>query len=203
MSSTVFVLVYAFEVLGLRLPTYDWTTFFMPVTWALAAAVVSYAFAVSLPASIGTNTVVCGTDVLNLIRAVDKVWEKPGIRYYLRIFSLLSPFAVIAFPVLYFVLVVSSAKISFELAVALVALVIAVGSLGFQLIGDVDARVRDITEGSIFDKVAKDYSLNFQPMVRAVIRRRYKTPKDVKLEDLYNLDHSLFESHVLLENLLD
>jgi len=204
----VFGWFYVFEVLVLNFSAYDWRTFYPPISFGVLAIVVSIAFFQSIPEWPGTKIVRSDFEMLELIRAVDKAWERSDASYYVRLLVLLEPFAIIAIPVVYFAFLVSfisqSPNDKISTTIALVALLIAVGSMGLQMVSDqVSARIQEITEGVMFKKVGKSYSSEYLPIVRAVVRRRSRTSLKVKLEDLFDLDSTLFNKHDLLELLAE
>ena len=150
-----------------------------------------------------------GQEMLTLVKKVDTAAGQLRTRYRLKVLVEFNTVALILFGVVAYSTYVSLIGLApldrIAVGVSQLALVIAVGAFAFRYVKDflVDS-IREIAENEIFPKVVNGrYATKVYPVVRAVIRERIKLSKRLNLEDIYNIEPTLFEQRVLLEKLLE
>ncbi len=176
-----------------------------PVVLALVGGVTLRLFPRRSPA-IGKIEDLEGQEMLTLVQNLDRAYDAIGLRYGLRVLAAFGVMLLILVMVFIFVFVASFSAVAdkLTLGVALLALVLALGSFALQYIeSTVTERLEETLSDYFFVRVKERYSQKVYPVIRAVIAARLKVRKGLKLEDLYNLEPSLFEQKALLEKLLE
>jgi hypothetical protein len=195
------------EVLLLHQSSFDVNTYAQSFTVAVLVGFVAGLVPKHLPTP-GAVDVVSGSEMLTLVQNVDRAYDKKGAWYIVKVAATAEPLALLVLLLGDFVFTISylgfPSNDKLALGVALVALTIAMGSFSIEYIqSNVSDKLDRMTEEHVLHKVIESsYAKTVYPIIRAVVRERLNY-RGSKLEDVYNLDHTLFEPHVLLEKLLD